>query len=273
MIFIIQNGRLGNQLFQYNFIKQLQKNKKENIFFIGFSSLKKILNTRNLFFINNYFLEILIKYRSSLVSFLIKIKLFNVIYEDINKKIVTISGFLKSITLVDGYFVDPKIVDKIFFYNFNINKNKKLSNFQNAYFVHIRRGDFLNWPNNKSNALINEQWFIDCMKKIKKINNKANFYLFSDEINKINNKKLLDKCIILNLGDIDSFKFMCNCVGGILSASTYSWWAAYFSRYIIYSKSGPYYAPNYWAGFNKKKFYPKNFKFSSFLKFIKVNTK
>ena len=53
MLFMIENGRLGNQLFQYNFLKNLNKNKKK-IYLIGFIQLKKILKDKNVTFVNNF---------------------------------------------------------------------------------------------------------------------------------------------------------------------------------------------------------------------------
>ena len=274
MLLIIENGRLGNQLFQYNFIKKIQK-RNEKVFFIGFDALSKIINKKNNYFIKNTLSNIFIKYRSYLIKLLKKINLFNLIYEDNKKKIIKNYGFFKSITLVDGFFSNPKIVNKNFFSRLNINIDPQIisNNFQNSYFVHVRRGDYFNWPSKNFNAFINDEWYLDCIKKIQIKNDEATFYLFSDNISQIRNKKLLKICKVLNLDQIDTFKFMCNCEGGILSASTYSWWAAFISRHIVYSKCGIYYAPNYWAGFKKKKFYPKSFKFNTFLKFENILTK
>ena len=56
---------------------------------------------------------------------------------------------------------------------------------------------------------------------------------------------------------------MKNCDGGILSPSTFSWWAAYLS-----SKK-KFWAPKYWHGHRRKEFYPIKFK-STFLKYEQV---
>ena len=61
-----------------------------------------------------------------------------------------------------------------------------------------------------------------------------------------------------------NFYIMKNCDGGILSPSTFAWWAAYFSQKKIF------YAPEYWHGHRKKKFHPQGFK-TSFLNYKAVN--
>lgn len=47
---------------------------------------------------------------------------------------------------------------------------------------------------------------------------------------------------------------MKNCDGGILSPSTYSWWAAYLSN-----KRGFFLAPKYWIGHRQKVLFPSYF--------------
>ena len=55
MIIIIENGRLGNQLFQLNYIFKIRKN-NEFVILIGFNSIKKIFK-KNFFiiFLPNFF--------------------------------------------------------------------------------------------------------------------------------------------------------------------------------------------------------------------------
>jgi len=59
------------------------------------------------------------------------------------------------------------------------------------------------------------------------------------------------------------------CDGGVLSASTYSWWPAFFSFYK--NKNKVFFAPKYWAGHRLKQYFPLNFSYTSFLKYIDVN--
>lgn len=266
MIFAIQNGRLGNQLFQYNFIKSIQK--KRPIVLFGFKSLKYFCNEPNIFFINNFFSNILIKYRYLIIKTLKKTKIFNIIYENKEKKILNINGLLNNFTLVDGFFASPLLVDKKAFIKINTNFHSKID-FQNAFFVHIRLGDFNFWPSKKNSAVIDINWYIKCIKLIKKKFKSPIFYLFSDEIKKIKNKFILKQCQLIQLNEVETFKFMTNCKGGVLSASTFGWWAAYFSTHFK-NKQTYFIAPKYWAGHKIKKYYPEAFKHSKFLEFINL---
>ena len=50
MIICFRNGRLGNQIFQYAFLKNIAK-KKERIVLVGFSELKLNFETKNTIFL------------------------------------------------------------------------------------------------------------------------------------------------------------------------------------------------------------------------------
>ena len=60
-----------------------------------------------------------------------------------------------------------------------------------------------------------------------------------------------------------NFYIMKNCDGGILSPSTFAWWAAYLSQ------KKNFFAPKYWHGHRKRKFQPQNFE-TSFLSYKSV---
>ena len=50
MIIIIENGGLGNQIFQYFFCKSIAS-KNEKIYLLGFDDLKKLINDEQLCFL------------------------------------------------------------------------------------------------------------------------------------------------------------------------------------------------------------------------------
>ena len=62
MIVIIENGGIGNQIFQYFFCKRIARN-KEKIYLLGFDDLKKLIDDNQLCFLisrNNILYKILI---------------------------------------------------------------------------------------------------------------------------------------------------------------------------------------------------------------------
>ena len=67
-----------------------------------------------------------------------------------------------------------------------------------------------------------------------------------------------DKILIsLNEPEID-LSIMSFCSSGIMSASSFAWWGAYYAK-ILSSKKKIFIAPKYWGGYRYKKWWPKNF--------------
>jgi len=100
MIFFISDGRLGNQLFQYAFLKTVAK-KKERIIVLNMNKLLKVMEVHNEKFINmncNKYLYFL--FRSIVVRCffrpLIKFRLISYIKQDRNK--ISALPYCKKIT-------------------------------------------------------------------------------------------------------------------------------------------------------------------------------
>ena len=57
MLIYFRNGRLGNQLFQYSFLRKISK-KNESIVLVGFSELKENFHTNNIIYLlSNLFIK------------------------------------------------------------------------------------------------------------------------------------------------------------------------------------------------------------------------
>ena len=68
-----------------------------------------------------------------------------------------------------------------------------------------------------------------------------------------------------NLPETD-LSIMSLCSYGILSASSFAWWGAFYAK--IYNKKRNYFiAPKYWIGHRSKKWLPKNF-FSKWITYV-----
>jgi hypothetical protein len=117
MIIIIENGRFGNQLFQFNFCLRILKN-REKILFIGFDNLSHFIKNNEFIFLknNNIITRLIIKYRHFISNKIIKkSRITNFIIEDNNQKIIKKKGFLNILTYVDGHFEREKYIIKNFF--------------------------------------------------------------------------------------------------------------------------------------------------------------
>lgn len=125
------------------------------------------------------------------------------------------------------------------------------------YFVHVRRGDYIHWPSPATPAVMPYQWYAEQMERIRRINPNARFFIVSDDKPYIEeffcNK---EDTVIVKLDMLGDFAIMTKCGGGgVLSASSYAWWASYFVR-----RDNPhahFVAPMYWAGYRRNIWFPE----------------
>jgi len=277
MFIFIESGRLGNQIFQLNYLINFAK--EEYIILIGFDDYKNLFHTKkNILFINNnsYLCKYCKKNRIKIDSIFKKLRIFKFGEELNNFGIIFQSGFINRIKYIAQSFFQCEryFTNNIFNFKDNyLNKAnlffRNFENKQNIYFVHIRRGDYLTYPNTESPAFIPLSWFELNMKKLKNINSEILFLIFSDDINYIKNNLLNQQdCIFIENKDaLLDFTIMSNCNGGILSASSYSWSASY----LIYCKNkyAKFIAPKFWIGHRTKKWHPE-FIQSTFLEYEEV---
>lgn len=263
-------GRLGNQLFQYAAIKSIYPNSRLVLF--GFSSLSQLIERPQAIIITDlgkfrYFLKRLSRISLNIISE--KLKIVPCVKEK-NKSgtcsIVENFGLCKKIKYIkSGNFQSVKYFDENFLNNIIIKKSIirtaelelskfKINTLASIFFVHIRRGDYL-WRNPGESPALSIEWYFEAIAIVKKISPVANFIVCSDDIEYAKSKfGHLDGFHFFHKSEIIDLAIMTLCHGGIMSASSYSWWAAYFSRKR--SKNGLFIAPNYWMGHWKKAWDP-----------------
>ena len=102
------------------------------------------------------------------------------------------------------------------------------------YFIHIRRGDYVG---NKLYEIDYDTYFSSAINTLIKYNKKIKLNVLSNDIeycksyNVLNNfSTQIDINFIEGVDEIESFYLMTQCVGGILSNSSYSWWASYINN-------------------------------------------
>jgi hypothetical protein len=118
-------------------------------------------------------------------------------------------------------------------------------------FVHVRRTDYLHWPSPDFPAALDPEWFLEQMAKVRKrVDTPVRFLVFSDDPNFCRNafSDVPEVVIVDDRVDL-SFLAMSHCQAGILSASTFSWWAA---KLAAVDQPGPFIAPRYWFGSRRK---------------------
>jgi hypothetical protein len=280
MIFFFENGRLGNQLFQYCGLRHYFLGHK--LFFFGCSSLQNTFNINDVTFIklklNSFFYKVFKK----ILFFLVELRFLGEIMEieiSNNIKIYVRRGFLWNMFIAHNiYFqhssftkkiINPPLIKKKYV---SIAKNwlvkkKVFKKKSNLVFVHIRRGDYLSWPNPSFPAVLDLSWYKKNMLKIKKILKKPIFVIMGDDALYLRDVFKESKNLIVsnNLPEID-LSIMSFCSYGILSASSFAWWGALYAK--VCNKKGNYFiAPKYWIGHRSKKWLPKTF-FSKWITYV-----
>ena len=153
---------------------------------------------------------------------------------------------IKNNVLLDGYFQNIQYfndnfeeINNLIMNNDYINLiKKKYMNIENEYFIHIRRGDYVG---NKLYEIDYDTYFSSALTILIQCNNKNNNKLrlnvLSNDIEYCKSYNVLNKfsseidiIFIECVDEIESFYLMTQCVGGILSNSSYSWWASYINN-------------------------------------------
>jgi hypothetical protein len=154
---------------------------------------------------------------------------------------VTIHGYLQT----EKYFQDYRQDILSFF--------KRDMKLLNAYFIHVRRGDYVN---NSNYTLDYDTYY---QKAIDHLGKNNHYYIVSDDISYCKQYPLfetLQKTFVEDT-DINSLYLMSSCtLGGICSNSTFSWWGSY----LIENPNKKVIFPSTWMnnGQDNKDVYPEN---------------
>lgn len=135
-------------------------------------------------------------------------------------------------------------------------------------FVHVRRGDYLEWPNKDNPAVLPARFYQKCIDIVKsKIHDPFFVFLSDDPLYVEDIFGNMGNSLISNFSSLQDFALMTQCEGGILSASSFSWWGSYFA-----CQKYPdllFLAPRCWAGYRSGNWFPP-FVESSFLNYVDV---
>ncbi|MCX7734771.1 MAG: alpha-1,2-fucosyltransferase [bacterium] len=287
MILYVSEGGLGNQIFQYMFLKKLQANElnNEKIIAYGFEEIKEVFDGIDIITIQNPFKSIkrIHKLRklyynyNDIIYFIRKLLVYlgeRKIISYISTKKIHVggmktetpqyeinSGIIKRIIFLEpGFFQGEKFFDrshlKIKLKENLVKKAQKLLSIcpKNSYkvFVHVRLKDYENYRVFGKSVILPTSYYENLINWFK--NNRENpFFIFiSDDPEKVEKtfRHIDQKLISRNNYAID-FAIMTLCNAGILSPSTFSWWGAFLMQ-----KRDIVFAPRYWLGWKSKIEYP-----------------
>jgi len=285
MIIFFESGQFGNQLFQYCALKSLQK--KGILLFIGLNDLRSVFHDEDdgdktkLILTIKKLVSRIGKRRLNLLAR--KYKLIGIIEEYFTlegSELRVENGIFKNIYYCDeSYFQSEKFVDPLITEKLKIepilleqasNIFLKLPQDRGAtFFVHVRRGDYTHWPSHSAPAVLPYNWYQEQMDQIRNKYTKPFFIVISNDGPYVDEMfgGFSDVYVSHESKGVD-FALMCLCDdGGILSASSFAWWAAYFIRRN--NDKALFIAPLYWAGHKQKKWYPIGIK-TSWIKYVSV---
>jgi glycosyl transferase family 11 len=267
----IAYGRLGNQLFQYMFLKTISDN-DEKVFVLGFDDIKEVikLNEITCFKKSTWLrrriiarvveptLELLSK--TGIVS---SIRVDTEVVLDVHERESTTytlkKGLFSGITFVGkGFFqseefFDKKLVSDLIIRESFVNQAKDFLDCipANAHriFVHVRRGDYRNMSVLGHSICLPLSFYKKHIDYFLENEKNPYFVILSDD------KDLAEKefgFLENKLFSIDNhygvdFAIMTQCQSAILSPSSFGWWGAYLMK-----GNGTVFCPEYWMGFNSK---------------------
>ena len=276
IILHFENGRLGNQFFQYIGLKKYFPRHK--IIFLGCYKLQKVFDSIDAKFISLDKIKSLNLYNflKLFIFMLAKMCILGEIIEDQNSssKIIIRKGILWKVYVTKNvYFQEDNTLDQphgLFKLKQSLSnqarnwlKEKKIIvDINNLVFVHIRRGDYLHWPSKEFPAVLDVNWYKRAINIVSSKMNKPIFILVSDDKSYL--KKFFRETDIIKISEnnleLDLY-IMSLCSAGILSASSFSYMGALLAKKDKRNEDNKYFlAPKYWAGHKVKKWLPKNFK-------------
>lgn len=283
LVFAFEWGRLGNQLFQYAAIKKSAP--RAYIIYIGMDSLKNWIECFNLIK-DSFFKEVLEKILmrlgrdriSALAGKGLLLSRITDSSENSNDHIAIEYGIITPIAVLSGFFQNEHTLNGICGRDLSINSSilveaKRWIETQTLlpschhYFVHIRRGDYTSWPSEDAPAILSGSWYLAQIDRLVHHDPNAQFFVFSDDTVFV--KKLFcgaNNIFVSKGSEERDLAAMSLCSGGgILSASSFSWWGSYYSR--AQNQNALFIAPRFWGGWRTKEWYPPKIK-TSWIKYV-----
>lgn len=291
LLIFFAEGRLGNQLFQYMFLKTIQ-HRNEPILVNGFDDLKEVFENSDYLYLSNknkVFRNIWKRLLKPIIKGLSKLNIISTInvrtdiigngYIRESDSYTTTPGLFSSIRFVElGFFQSEAFFDPLLARNLRI-KNKYLTQGALALknipknaaktFVHIRLSDYKDFKINDRDTCLPLHYFLEQIVAISEKNNNSFFIFLSDEPEyaKKHFAHIQNSIITENNHYGVDFTIMTLCNNGILSPSSFGWWGSYLMK-----KRNFVFAPQYWLGFNSEIDFPTK-PLAAYMHSIKIENK
>ncbi|MEO1525432.1 MAG: alpha-1,2-fucosyltransferase [Planctomycetota bacterium] len=274
MIVFCEHGQLGNQVFQYAALKTIAPS--ERIVLFGFDALGDTFDgIKAKRFFPGYGLRFRVAKRClPVVERVIRAtRLVTLIKErKETPRVDSRRGILNQVKYCStSYFQSPEYFQPEALEGLAVQERhlaearqsleQHLANDDVPVFVHIRRGDYLKWPSRENPAVLPFRWYRDSMAEYAERWPQTRFLICTDDVPYAEDLFSSMPCVTIcskSLGH--DFALMTLCQGGILSASSFAWWATFFAKRN--NATQHFVAPNFWAGHRLAEWYPRHIKMS-----------
>lgn len=251
------SGGLGNQMFQYAFLKaQSLYSKKIYANISSYDTLGKmpfqlidVFNTIKMYFVNNESEQKLINRVLNMTDnkkFLVykePLAVTEIKEKEADMNLLQVNG-----GIFQGHFQTYKFAELIkeellkdFQFNISVNSElvdlaKKIEE-NNFISIHIRRGDYLlNHTKRYYGNICTEEYYMKAIDYISEKCPKSNFCFFSDDIEWVKknfvmlNAIYIERNMLSNYEDWYDMYLMSMCKHNIIANSTFSWWGAWLNQ-------------------------------------------
>ncbi len=270
MLIFLADGRLGNQIFQYMFLKTIAE-KDERIVCLNMREFFETFDfdKHDTWHTSNKYMCFL--FRKFIIPVLLrplcKLRIINYIYQKGDARVCALpsweekKGLLQDIRYVNTdffqseCFFDPKWISSSNLQikrEFLLEARQFLSDMPKNYtkvFVHIRQGDYLSESFlNEQGIALPESYFESAIDLIKERIKEPFFIFLSDDPIYVEDRfqEVELKIISRNSMPVD-LAIMTMCKAGIISNSSFSWWGAY-----LMNERDLVVAPRYWYGWRQR---------------------
>lgn len=279
----VADGRLGNQLFQINAIRGFRQG---HVWLAGYDQASHIMNKsvlRGLHFISGIVGRVLtsavvrngLRNSTSILGvFGIKVvsgksadgraHLDNIIIGKISRKTWPLMCIYTDFTMVSACsfqrqtdchkdtYIKRSLLDQATEW-FRIRGIDP----RDCCFVHVRRGDYENWPSKEQNAILPDTWYLKGIEKVRERSRRNNLSILVSSDSEISlNDYGAD--FRIEEGYEKTFAILSLCRYGVLSPSTFSLSAALHG--YIHKDEGIFIAPEKWGGHKGLEWYPERSK-------------
>jgi hypothetical protein len=278
MIFFYGEGRLGNQVFQYQALRAIA-DRGEQIIAVGLESLPELFDIaggRLKVLTRSRALKRFVKY--VLIPIILRpaartLRLVNYLYEPLREyggraepsgELTLTRGLFRRLTFADGgHYQNPSLWPILFPGAALALKaplreaaRRLLRDLQAAAeisFVHVRRGDYVDYkPYGLSDLCLPASFYRAAIAELRRAVGETHLVFVTDDPRWVEQEfaDITGKTILSN-DAVTDFVVMTECRNGIISNSSFSLAAA-----LIMPKPGLVIAPEYWYGFSVRKWYP-----------------